>query len=471
MIYKLPENIENKTFLIDAEGNVINYKTFCNLQTKFQKNITSRTVVLILCENSPGAVMGLVSFLMNGQIPILIESNSDSGFIENLVKSYEIEYIFTTKKNRSRFSSFLEMAEISDFVLLKTGEHSDVSPNIDLGLLLSTSGSTGSPRLVRLSYENIVSNGRAIIEYLKITSSDRAITTLPLSYSFGFSIMNSHVLAGASMILTDKSVIERGFWDQFQKYKPTSFSGVPFTFELLRRIKFFSKKPQNSLSVITQAGGKMTNDLILQIDQFSKEHDIDFYVMYGQTEATARISFLHPDYTKIKIGSIGKAIPGGRLKIDYRRKDVMSELNPSGELIYIGPNVMMGYAENRLDLAKENELEGELPTGDIATVDQDGFYFIAGRMKRFLKIYGKRVNLDEIESILSAELSPIVCSGVDDRLEIYTLHESEVVKLRQLVAAKFKLNPIGVRIHVLEDIPRLENGKVDYKELENRIYD
>jgi long-subunit acyl-CoA synthetase (AMP-forming) len=415
--------------------------------------------------------MGLVSFLMNGQIPLLMESNSDSVFIQNLIKSYEIEYVFTAKKNHMKFASFLEVAEIGDFVLLKTGEHSGVCPNVDLGLLLSTSGSTGSPKLVRLSYRNIISNGRAIIEYLKITSDNRAITTLPFSYSFGFSIINTHVLAGASIILTEKSIMERGFWDQFQKYKPTSLSGVPFTFELLQRIKFFTKKPQDSLSVITQAGGKMRNGLILEVDQFSTANKIDFYVMYGQTEATARISYLSPNYTKIKLGSIGKAIPGGHLKIDYFEEDVIAGMDASGELIYTGPNVMMGYAENRLDLTKKDELRSELPTGDIATIDEDGFYFIVGRMKRFLKIHGKRVNLDEIESILSAEFNPIVCSGTDDRLEIYTLCETEVLKLKQFVISKFSLNPLGVRIHVMENIPRLENGKVNYRELENRIYD
>jgi long-chain acyl-CoA synthetase len=471
MFYKIREDIKDNVFLIDAAGNQLSYSTFYKMEAEFQKNIGSRKVVLALCENTPGAVMGLVSFLMNGQIPILMESNSDSGFIQNLLKSYQVEYIFTAKKYHINYSSFIKVAEIADFVLLKTGEDSDIIPNVDLGLLLSTSGSTGSPKLVRLSYENIASNGKAIIEYLKIKSDDRAITTLPLSYSFGFSIINSHVLAGASIIMTDKSIMERGFWDQFEKYRPTSLSGVPFTFELLRRIKFFTKKPHKSLSVITQAGGKMTNDLILEVDKFSRENGINFYVMYGQTEATARISYLSPHLTNRKVGSIGKAIPGGNLTIDYLEEELTSTMSASGELIYKGPNVMMGYATNRVDLAKENELNGVLPTGDIATVDDDGFYYIVGRKKRFLKIHGKRVNLDEIESIMSSELSPVICSGVDDHLEIHTLRGANVLKLKQLVTSKFGISPLGVRIHLIEKIPRLENGKIDYKELENRIHD
>jgi len=474
MFYKLPENIDCNVFLIDEQGNSIDYSTFFKVQLEFQKNIFSRALVLILCENSSGAVMGLVSFLMNGQIPLLMESNSDPIFIHNLIKTYKIEYIFARKDAHNSLSNLLAVAEIGEFVLLKTGEHSDIPPNPDLALLLSTSGSTGSPKLVRLSYQNIISNGRAIVEYLKITAENRAITTLPLSYSFGFSIINSHILAGASIILTSKSIVERGFWEQFQKYNPTSLSGVPFTFELLRRIKFFTKRPQDSLCVITQAGGKMTNELILEVDRFSKENDISFYVMYGQTEATARISYLSPRYTKLKIGSIGKAIPGGQLKIDFLENDATSSTYASGELIYSGPNVMMGYAENRLDLAKNDELKGQLSTGDIATVDNDGFYFIVGRKKRFLKIHGKRLNLDEIEAILSTESNPIVCSGIDDHLEIYTLRESEVSdvsKLKNLVTSKFNVNPLGVRIHVMEKFPRLENGKINYKELENLIHE
>jgi long-chain acyl-CoA synthetase len=465
-MYRLPENCGNNTFLIDQEGNQITYSNFIQVQNEFQRNIRSRVVILALTENTIGAVMGSISFLMNGQVPLLMESNLSEEFTHKLIEIYEIEYLFVSKDKRNIYPNFYEVSSIGNHILLETGVKSIIIPDENLALLLNTSGSTGSPKLVRLSYDNIFSNGQSIIEYLKINENDRAITTLPFSYSFGFSIINSHFLSGASIILTEKSIMERGFWESFDKYKPTSLSGVPFTFEILRKIKYFSKLPQSSLRVITQAGGKMRNELILEVDKFSKEHKIDFYVMYGQTEATARISFLEPEFTSIKIGSIGKAIPGGSLKITPNMQSATS-----GELVYSGPNVMMGYAENRSDLEKNDVLRGELLTGDIAMVDDEGFFYIVGRKKRFLKIYGKRVNLDEVENLLTKRFNTVACSGSDDNLEIFTTTNLDRQVLKHFVSNEFNLNPLAIRIFIVEELPRLSNGKIDYKYLGELAHD
>jgi long-chain acyl-CoA synthetase len=464
-MYKLPENCGDNVFLIDQEGNEITYSSFSHHQDEFQSNIDSRVVILVLSDNTVGAVMGLISFLINGQVPLLMESNLSEEFSRRLIEIYEIEYLFVAKTKRQLYSDFHEVSFIGNHILLKTSTKNGDILDKNLAILLTTSGSTGSPKLVRLSYDNLISNGQSIIEYLKINERDRAITTLPSSYSFGLSIINSHFLSGASIILTEKSIMERGFWETFDKYKPTSFSGVPFTFEILRRIKFFSKSPHSSLRAITQAGGKMSNELILEVDEFSKKHKIDFYVMYGQTEATARISYLEPEFTNIKIGSIGKAIPGGSLRISPMVQGASSGQENSGELIYTGPNVMMGYAENRSDLAKNDDLKGELITGDIAMLDDEGFYYIVGRKNRFLKIYGKRVNLDEVEQLLAKEFNPVACLGSDDNLEIYTSSNLEGLMLKHFVSKEFNLNPIAIRICIVEELPRLSNGKIDYKNL------
>jgi acyl-CoA synthetase (AMP-forming)/AMP-acid ligase II len=464
-MYQFPKKCEDNIFLIDHEGNQITYLDFKQAQDQFQSNIDSRVVILVLSENTAGAVMGLMSFLFSGQVPLLMESSLRQDFSRRLIETYEIEYLFVDANKRDSYSDFDEVSSIGDHILLKTNIKSKSLLDKNLAILLNTSGSTGSPKLVRLSYDNLISNGQSIVEYLKIDDRDRAITTLPFSYSFGLSIINSHFLAGASIIMTKKSIMERGFWEIFDKHKPTSLSGVPFTFEILRRIGFFSKSPQSSLRYITQAGGKMSNDLILEIDEFSKKHKIDFYVMYGQTEATARISYLKPEFINKKIGSIGKAIPGGSLRIRPINQGVSLEQKNSGELIYTGPNVMMGYAENRSDLGNSDDLGGELITGDIAMVDEEGFYYIVGRKRRFLKIYGKRVNLDEVEELLTKTFYPVACLGSDDNLEIFTSNKSDGQRLKHFVSKEFNLNPLAIRISIVDEFPRLSNGKIDYRYL------
>jgi len=463
-----PQNTSNKIFLINEAGKRLSYFEFYDAQFEFQKYIDKRKVVLVLCDSTMGSVMGLFSFLINGQIPLLLEKTLDIDLIKNIINRYQVEYIFITSIDMEKFPHYEKIASLEDYVLLKTDTSCEEEPHKDLALLLSTSGTTGSPKMARLSYRNVLSNADSIITYLDINSEDRAITTLPISYSFGLSIMTSHMLAGASIILTKYSILERGFWDAFENHRPTSLSGVPFTFEMLKKIKFFYKQPSNNLRTLTQAGGKMRDELIFEISEFSKKYNIDFYVMYGQTEATARISFLDPESTQEKIGSIGKAIPGGVLSIGYIDKNVSKKFKSQGELIYSGPNVMMGYAEHRSDLTKEDELNGVLATGDVATVDEDGYYFIIGRLKRFIKISGKRLNLEEVENILQTYNYDAACVGKDDRLFIYSSEEGVIVKLKRLVCEKFKLNPLTVEVEYISEIPRTVNGKIDYKELEKR---
>lgn len=469
-MYQIPENVENNIFLIDETGNEIRYSDFQRLEKEFQKSIESRKIVLALSEPKAGFVMGLISFLTNGQIPLLVESSLNSEFIENLIDLYEVDYIFTPEGKIQNFMGYEKVVNFGDYSLLKKVTMSEIVPNVDLALLLSTSGTTGSPKVVRLSYENITSNGRAIAQSLSIGASDRAITTLPLSYSFGFSILNSHVVAGASMILTNSSITERSFWNSFSRFKPTSLSGVPFTFEMLQKMKFFDKPTSSSLRTITQAGGRMKNSLICNVDEFSRKNQIQFYVMYGQTEATARMSILDPMYTREKIGSIGKAILGGEFRIEYIDETHDKSTVKAGELIYSGPNVMMGYAENRFDLTKGDETNSILHTGDVATVDDDGFYFIVGRLKRFVKIAGKRINLDELENELNRAFSGVACMGEDESLIVFTSN-ADTSDLKRYICSKFNISPLKVRVDLMEEIPRLSNGKIDYKELKNTLND
>ncbi len=262
----------------------------------------------------------------------------------------------------------------------------------DLALLLSTSGSTGSPKLVRISRRNLLANAGAIVDYLGLSETDRAITSLPLHYCYGLSVLHSHLLAGASVVLTDASVVDPCFADALRNHGVTSLAGVPHTFEMLEHAGA-DRVGVPSLRLLTQAGGRMAPDAVTRWTARAETWGARFYVMYGQTEATARMAFLPPELAVRRPAAIGRAIPGGELRLE----PVDGQPDDVGELVYRGPNVMMGYAERPDDLA-EGALLDELRTGDLARFHaDDGVFEIVGRRSRFVKPFGLRIDLDLIE--------------------------------------------------------------------------
>lgn len=336
----------------------------------------------------------------------------------------------------------------------------------ELGLLMTTSGSTGSPKLVRQSKENVFINAAAIVDYLEIGEFDRAITTLPMSYTYGLSIVNSHLLAGAELLLTDISIMQREFWKFFHKEKATSFAGVPYTYEMLKRLKF-TDMMLPSLKYMTQAGGRLRNDLHKEFAEFAETSRKRFYVMYGQTEATARMSYLPYMNSLKKVGSIGVAIPGGAIFLEDENGNQIEEPHVAGELVYHGRNVTYGYATCLEDLAKEDENKGVLHTGDMAEMDEDGYFFIVGRKKRFLKIFGNRVSLDECEDLIEKKYSlECACTGKDDEMHIFITGKVGAEVVAEFISGKTGLNPKAFVVKHIEKIPRSGSGKKAYGELE-----
>src|SRR5215207_4867976 len=236
----------------------------------------------------------------------------------------------------------------------------------DLALLLSTSGSTGSPKLVRLSHDNVASNAESIAEYLSISAADRSATTMPMFYCYGLSVINSHLLRGAGLVLTDLSVVDPCFWELFRRHEATAFAAVPYTFELLERVGFADMELPK-LRYVTQAGGRLAPADVQRYSELGQRRGWDLFVMYGQTEATARMAYLPPRLAADNPGTIGMAVPGGSFRIDP-----VPGLE-HGELVYSGPNVMLGYAEHPEDLAAGRTV-GELRTGDLARKHPNGLY-------------------------------------------------------------------------------------------------
>ena len=437
---------ENAAVITDT-GSIVSYGCLLRMTTSWAESIPPRSLVFLLVENNLESLVSYVACLNKGIVPLLLPATIDEELLSYLKHEYKPSRIY---KNG-------DLLENND---------TNVPLHEDLALLLTTSGSTGSPKLVRQSYANIRANTASIVEYLKIDSSERPITTLPMNYTYGLSIINSHLAAGATILLTDKSIMQREFWDFFTSQGATSFGGVPYTYEMLDKLMFFRRKLP-SLRTMTQAGGKILPELHRKFAEYAQREGKNFVVMYGQCEATARMSYLPPDHALDKVGSMGIAIPGGKFTIVDADGEDIDVPDVEGELVYEGENVTMGYAECADDLAKGDERCGRLVTGDMARRDADGFYYIVGRKKRFLKIFGNRVNLDETERIIKGHFGAMdcACGGVDDKMKIFITDDEQVDAVRSFVAEKTHINFKAFEIVVVPAIPKNASGKTLYSEL------
>ena len=335
-------------------------------------------------------------------------------------------------------------------------------------MLLSTSGTTGSPKLVRLSRGNIESNAASIAEYLGIRPDDRAITTLPPFYSFGMSVINSHLYAGATLLLTEGSVSTDEFWRFFQAEAATSFSAVPFTFDVLERIGFRSRQ-YPSLRYIAQAGGRMPEPRVREYAQWAKSSGKELFVMYGQTEAGPRMAYVPPKLLPDNRECIGVAIPGGAFELHDDNGQLVTQADQPGELVYRGPNVMMGYAESPADLAL-GAGPAVLHTGDLACRNAAGLYYIVGRKSRFSKIVGLRISLDEIERWLSTHGVGGIVSGDDSLIAVAVMRTGPVAGLKQALLERFALPASAVHVLEYDELPLLASGKFDYRAVLQRAH-
>jgi acyl-coenzyme A synthetase/AMP-(fatty) acid ligase len=334
----------------------------------------------------------------------------------------------------------------------------------ELAVMLSTSGSSGSPKLVRLSYRNLQANAEAIAEYLSIGPEDRSIAHLPLHYSYGLSILNSHLLVGASCVLYQGSVMERPFWHALKTLSVSNLAGVPYTYEMLSRLRF-EPAAYPALRYMTQAGGRLSADLVTHFAQSLSRADKQFYLMYGQTEATARMSYLPPHLCAHHPESIGQPVPGGRFELQDGSGNLLQGCDQLGELVYYGDNVMMGYARDYQDLSEGYTLEA-LHTGDLAWRDEQGLYYLKGRKDRVRKILGNRIDLDELQSGLQARFGSLACVASDKLLQIFFENQTHKEPLMRFLSAELQLPPSSILLQHIEQLPRTLNGKLDYRALE-----
>jgi acyl-CoA synthetase (AMP-forming)/AMP-acid ligase II len=440
---------------IDAEtGEVFDIKTFtANVWLTSQK----KQLAFLYLDNSLLSVKILLTFLDSPHTFVLLNPSLNDFFKLDLEKQYQPDFIFDIKRDSiEKYETLSFMSSQSIFNRIYKIEK-QLDPK--LKILLTTSGTTGSPKLVKLSEENIIANAKSIINYLPINANDITPLNLSIFYSYGLSVFTSNSIACSTIVCTNKDILNKEFWSDFETYGYTSLAGVPYVYEMLNRIGFL-KKNYSSLRYMTQAGGKLNTKLIELFHQHLKLSGKLFFVMYGQTEATARMSYLPPNKLHEKYGSIGIPISNGKFTIDQE----------TNELIYEGPNVFGGYANSLEDLLfYENYTT--LKTGDIAYVDEDGFYYITGRLKRFVKIFGTRTNLDEIENILKNQFfgNLFYTIGTDDEKLVIFLTNTKInqIEIKKFLKEKMQIHPSIIIIKIINEVPLTSNGKINYLTLKN----
>lgn len=438
--------------------------TYRELEDDFQtyKNlIPERSLILLIAANTYECISFYIYCIKNKIVPILIDSKTDQVFISKIVSKYLPKYIFS-EEGLNIGNEYKQINKIKKNKIFISKEIHNHNLSEDLALLLSTSGTTGTNKFVRISYKNLNSNAVAIKKYLNINHNHKTITTLPFAYSYGMSVINSHIYSGGTIVITHFSILQKNFWEIFSRYSITSFAGVPFTYELLKKIDI-KNLDSSHFKYSTVAGGNLDlSSLNFFINRF-KEIDKKLIVMYGQTEASPRISFLPWSSIEEKKGSIGIAIPGGKIKIE---KDCGFDF---GELVYFGDNVCLGYAENYTDLSNRDMNQGKLYTGDLAIEDKDGFFYIKGRKKRFIKLFGNRINLDDIEKQIRSYNIDVACIGTDQELKVFIINKTDINIVKEFISKKIMLNSKYYKIRMIESIPKTSSGKIDYKLLQ--VYD
>ena len=456
ILFKNLEKFKDNIFFIENNTKKY-YKDFFKFEKKFI-DLKSRKLALLASNNSSEFLQIYLTFLRKDIVIMLIDYNTNQNTINKIIDAYKPFYIFFKKEKFKSLKNYKITHNLEENVIYERKTRISYQIFDNLSLLLSTSGSTGSQKFVRVSKKNLISNTKNICKYLQIKKNHRTITTLPPNYTYGLSILNTHIFMGASICLNKSSVMEKNFWKTSNKYKINNFGGVPFHFEILKKLKF-SKKKIKSLQYITQAGGHLEKKTKKYFANDAKKNNYKFIVMYGQVEATSRISYLPFEKLEDKFESVGISIAEGKINIHPE----------THEIIYEGPNVTLGYAFSFRDLKKGDENNGKINTGDLGKFDSDGYLKIFGRKNRDIKIFGHRINLDEIENILKNKGFDCPCIGEDNKLIIFLKKNNNQTNISNYLRKKLKINSKIFKFIKIREYPLNTSGKISYPSLRKLI--
>ena len=427
-----------------------------------------RRLAFILADRSAEFLVAMLGAAAAGHVVALLDAAGDDAKLAALLVRYRPDLVLAPARVEaprsvaasSNWGKEPNVDGVSRWSSTAPTSPSGLHPS--LFLLLPTSGTTGTPRFVRLSYEAIATNARQIAKALAIDESDVGIAHLPIHYSYGLSVVTSHWVSGANVVIIEDGVTSPAFWESVAKFGGTHFPGVPFHYSTIARLGL-DRLPE-SVKTLTQAGGALDQRFQNAAYEFAKRRGAKFYVMYGQTEAAPRITTLqHEDFER-KTGSVGQALSGGALTIEQDGATVAP--GATGSVVYRGPNVMLGLAEGREDLAGGDETGRRLETGDLGYVDDEGFLFLKGRAKRFAKVLGLRISLDQVEKDF-ASAAPAYCVEGKEKVIVFFEGDNETPVMTQAraLAAEYKIPLSSFSVRRLDDIPRMSGSKVDYTRL------
>ena len=449
---------------IDSNGAELRYAEIYQLSQHITSLIPTRALCFLLVENNVGGIVWIMSMLESRQlVPLILNVKTENTLYQQLLDTYQPTYICAPNVIAVQGKVVDSQYE---YTLTKISS-STPTLHSELSHLLPTSGSTGSPKLVRHKYENIEAAGLNISTFFELKESDRPLMVLPLYYTMGLSMVFSHLRAGATILITGLSMTDIHFWNFLKEQQATSFTGVPYSFQILNLMRFFRMNLPH-LELLTQGGGKMPTDLNIKFAEYCRDNNKRWIATYGQSECTARMAYLPAKWAVEKVGSIGIAVPNGELSLINADGNPITTAHTEGEMCYRGKNVTMGYAREQADLALGDERNGYIRTGDLAYFDEDGCYYIVGRMGRFLKLFGMRVGLDECEQIVQTDCGiECACVGTDEKMIVYITNADKQNDVKDTLVQKTHIVATSFQIRVIDEIPKNEAGKKLYSKLQN----
>ena len=462
MILELQNINPQRIAAIDSNGDQLTYADINLLSQQISTNISDRALCFLLVENNIGGIAWTISMLDSRKlVPLILNVKTEIGLYQQLLDTYQPTYICAPTHH------FFEGQVIDTqlgYTLTKISDN--IHPiHCDLSHLLPTSGSTGSPKLVRHKYENIEAAGLNISAFFELKETDRPLMVLPLYYTMGLSMVFSHLRVGATILITGLSMTDPNFWKFLKEQCATSFTGVPYSFQVLNLMRFFRMNLPD-MELLTQGGGKMPTDLNIKFAEYCRDTNKRWIATYGQSECTARMAYLPAKWALDKVGSIGIAVPNGELSLIDADGNLITTPRTEGEMCYRGQNVTMGYAREQSDLTLGDERNGYIRTGDLAYFDEDGCYYIVGRMGRFLKLFGMRVGLDECEQIVQTECGiECACVGTDEKMIVYITNAERQSEVKDILVQKTHIVATSFEVRITDEIPKNEAGKKLYSKL------